>query len=40
MVAWLTCIEISDDDGMLLVYWTAPGLQEQQNQEFRSNREN
>jgi hypothetical protein len=33
-------VEISDDDAMLFVYLTIPCLHKQQNQEFRSNREN
>ena len=33
-------IEISDEDTMLFVYWTIRCSHEQQNQEFRSNREN
>jgi hypothetical protein len=37
---WLTCVEITDDNGMLLVYWIVRGWHEQQNQEFRPNREN
>ncbi len=43
MVAWLQCVEISDDDALkklLLIYWTICCLLEQQNQEFHSNREN
>jgi hypothetical protein len=34
MAVWLKCIEITDEDRMLLVYWTVRGLHEQQIKNF------